>query len=165
MKSSTMLSRPTIAITIACLFLMPLYQIGDHSDFQMRATIMPLALLSLAIAELVGCLAHQEGDQRKLAMAAILLLGIGSATGLLELKRAVTLLPSPEPRCSLIGVWFHQTVRPAPYSTYLAPASSFPAFVRHDPDLALDTAGSRKTCWDRPWKVKREMPIRIGDTS
>ncbi|MET0370169.1 MAG: hypothetical protein ABW039_02205, partial [Sphingobium sp.] len=42
--------RTTVTIAALCLFLMPLWSIGASNDFQMRASIMPLALIALAFA-------------------------------------------------------------------------------------------------------------------
>lgn len=147
-KSSAGGDSTTIWLVFACLLLMPLLQIGVNSDFQMRASIMPLALLSLAFADWLADLSRRT--DRMLIAYALATVAIGAVTPALELRRALTFDLSPPPRCSLVGMWEKQRgLMIAPYGQYLAPARSFPDFVpRPVVRAGLDDPAN---CWDRPW--------------
>lgn len=141
--------RPVVLLIFLLLIAMPLVQVGVNSDFQMRASIMPLALLSIVFASWISALLAEKPARGTVLGYAILAIVLGAATPLLELRRALVNPPSPRPLCSLVGVWNKQDNMIVPYSTYLAPVSTLPPGLRNVPVVAgrLDPA----KCWDHEW--------------
>ncbi|WP_152639869.1 hypothetical protein [Sphingobium bisphenolivorans] len=135
--------RPTVLIAGTCLFLMPLWVIGMNNDFEMRASIVPLALLAVAFAEWGS--RQQSGGQKAWF---ILLVALGSVTGFVEMARSFRLAPSPAPRCSLAGAWHRQTGMVVPHASYFAARSAFP--VKIDPAERVSSTQPAR-CWDQPW--------------
>jgi hypothetical protein len=78
-------------------------------------------------------------------------IALGSATPLLEVRRALVDGPSPPPLCSLVGVWDKQDNMVVPFATYLAPVSKLPASLRDVPVTAGKSDPEK--CWDRKWVV------------
>ena len=85
--------------------------------------------------------------RRKAAL--VVLLAMGSITGLTELSRAFAFPSSPPPRCGFSRAW-DQTFSAWPKDSYLAPLDRLPAAIRPAapahaaPDIA-------DACYDRPW--------------
>lgn len=139
--------RATLLVIGCCLFLMPAVAIGQGGDFQMRASIMPLALLALFFAEWVLRLEHP-----RLKVIAIILLSLGSVTGAAETARALRLDSSPPPRCSLVGVWNRQSGDAARYAAYFADRHALPSALA--PGAPVDRVATIEPdrCWERPWR-------------
>ena len=139
--------RVTLRVVFVCLVLAPFIQVGTSSDFQMRASIMPLALLSIFFAAWL----NRQILHRSLTGLAygILALSLGAVTPALELRRALVNGPSPAPLCSLVGVWKHQTGLVAPVTTYLARAGSLPVRLQAIPMLVRDN--DQPHCWVSDW--------------
>ena len=155
------LDRPVLWLILALLLVMPLIQVGASSDFQMRASIMPLALLAYYFALWVCRLLEQKPVRRLCLSYAALALALGAATPLLEVRRALVDGPSPPPLCSLIGVWDKQDGMIVPYSTYLAPVSALPRELR---DVPVTTGASDPAkCWAGKWPVPAGTPSRDGN--
>ncbi len=134
----------TWALIAAMLLLLPLGQIGWASDFVMRASIAPIALLALMVADAVATIRGA-----RLAMAGGVL-AAGSVTGLHEIRRALIFPRSPPPLCSFYGAWGPE---PAWHkSTYLAAVAKLPAPIR-PAAVTLVPAGDPARCWDGPWPV------------
>jgi hypothetical protein len=142
--------RILIWLVFACLLVMPFYQIGINSDFQMRASIMPLALLALLFGQWFARLVASWKLFPMAVTSVVLLLSVGAVTPFMEIRRALLNGPSPAPLCSLVGVWDKQKdAIVAPYATYFAYVDQLPAFMRgqavlagtQDPDI----------CWSKPW--------------
>lgn len=153
-------NRHALWLVLACLAAMPFWQIGIGSDFQMRASIMPLALLAVFLGEHVAAIsAGRLLGRGDLAIAGIVL-ALGAATPALELYRAATRGPSPKPLCSLVGVWNRQSGLIAPYATYLAKADAFRAL----PVAIPVTAGHHEPagCWDRDWARVRNADPKLS---
>lgn len=132
------------------LLAMPLFQVGVGADFQMRASIMPLALLSILFAQWICRISNKTPVPTKAVTYAIVAIMLGAATPLLEVRRAVVNGPSPEPLCSLIGVWHKQDNNvEVPYEVYLARSSRLPASLQKLPITAGRSDPDR--CWDRSW--------------
>jgi hypothetical protein len=149
--SNTKMERLTLWIIFLCLLFMPFWKIGVNSDFQMRASIMPLALLAVAFAEwTIGMMNQRPLPRGALAFAAVALT-IGAITPALELRRTLVNGPSPVTRCSLVGVWTKQAGLIAPYATYLADTGSLPGSLKTIPAIAGLRDPDR--CWDRKWVV------------
>jgi hypothetical protein len=143
-----------LGIVIACLLLMPLYQIGASSDFQMRASIMPLAILAIFFAQWLARLADNLPEARAAFSYAAIVIGIGAFTPIFETGRAVTLGPSPKPLCSLIGVWHKQQgLLVAPYATYFASPKLLETYI--GPVAILAGKNDPEQCWAGEW-----APIR-----
>ncbi|WP_156028597.1 hypothetical protein [Sphingobium chlorophenolicum] len=139
--------RTTILIAGACLLLMPLWKIGANNDFEMRASIMPLALIAIAFAEWAGRLELREEKAWFLVI-----LALGSVTGAAEIARVFRLAPSPAPQCSLAGAWDRQTGFVVPHASYFAVRDAFP-FKIHPAERVNSAQPAH--CWDRPWNVSR----------
>lgn len=143
--------RPTVLIAGLCLFLMPLWSIGVSNDFQMRASIMPLALIAVAFADWASRL--QQWDEKAFVL---IIVALGAVTGGFEIARAFRFAPSPVPHCSLAGVWDRQTGLVVPHASYFAARESFPFTI-----LPADRVSSANPgqCWDHPWlKLKGATP-------
>jgi len=148
-KESPASDRTVLRLIQFLLLAMPLIQVGVSADFQMRASIMPLALLSILFAQWV-CRLIERDPKRSAAIAyAGAAVALGAVTPMLEIRRAVADGPSPRPLCSLIGVWHKQDNMQVPYAMYLAPVSKLPAAMA---DVSV-TAGRSDPdrCWDRKW--------------
>lgn len=147
--ANTRLERATLWTICACLLIMPFWIIGINSDFQMRASIMPLALLAVAFAEWFIRMLEQRPVQNVAVGFALLAIIVGAATPVFELRRALFNGPSPAPQCSLLGVWTKQSGLIAPYAAYLANTKSLPGKMKFIPAIA----GTRDPakCWDRKW--------------
>lgn len=143
--------RTTVLVAGLCLFLMPLWSIGISNDFQMRASIMPLALIAVAFADWASRL--QQGDEKAFVL---IIVALGAVTGGFEIARAFRFAPSPAPHCSLAGVWDRQTGLVVPHASYFAARESFPFTIV--PVDRVDIANPGK-CWDRPWRTPN------GDTA
>ncbi len=137
----------TIIIAGACLFLLPLWTIGANNDFQMRSSILPLALIAFAFADRAGRL-----ERRKHKAWFLVILALGSVTGTVEIARALSLSATPAPLCSLAGVWDRQTGFVVPHASYFAARAAFP-FSIHPTERVSGTQPA--SCWDRPWRTHR----------
>ena len=149
--ASPMTDRPVVLLILLLLTAMPLVQVGVNSDFQMRASIMPLALLSIYFAKWILRLVSEKAAHKAAIAYALVAIMLGAATPMLELRRSLVNGPSPRPLCSLVGVWHKQDNMIVPYSTYLAPVSTLPAALRHLPAVA--GRFDPEKCWDHKWVV------------
>jgi hypothetical protein len=154
-QSADPVQRVVLWAVLLSLMFAPFYQIGVSSDFQMRSTIMPLALAALALIGWMTQLAQASPVPRAALTYAVLTLLVGAVTPALEIRRAVLMRPSPAPHCSLIGVWARQTDMVAPTATYLARTAVLPAMLRNIPT----TAGLHdpQQCWDHRWMEPRKF--------
>ncbi len=160
MRPGSFVGKDTLLLTIGCLLLMPIYRISTGSDFQMRASIMPLAILALAVADLVIRDFSRDGDARiRRGFAITLALGIGAVTSGFELRRAVTQRAAPTPSCSLIGIWQRQIGLSAPLSTYLARLEALPQPLRPASVREVEIARDPALCWDRPWRMEKRPTV------
>jgi hypothetical protein len=151
-KTTEQRERWTLYVALACLMLMPYYKIGINSDFQMRASIMPLALVAIIFAQWLIRSIEQVESRRAAVAYSLLVVGLGAATPAFEIARAVRLDPSPKPLCSLAGVWDKQIgLMVAPHATYFAQVDRLPAPLRDIPVLA--GRDDPEKCWKRPWVV------------
>jgi hypothetical protein len=141
-------------LILACLALMPLYQLGGNSDFQMRASIMPLALLAFLFATWLAQSLQQPSNAKAAIGFALAILAIGAVTPAFEVRRALTLAPSPEPLCSLVGVWERQQgLMITSNATYFARSAALPGWIAAPPVRAgLDDPDK---CWNRDWGTAR----------
>ncbi|MFH6782290.1 MULTISPECIES: hypothetical protein [Methylobacterium] len=89
-------SRFETGLVVVLLVLAPLYRLGG-ADFVMRASIPALALLAVQVGAAVPAL-----DARR-RLAALAILGIGAATPLSEVIRAVTEPPFSISACNLLA--------------------------------------------------------------
>lgn len=137
---------PVLAIVAGSLLAMPLIQIGWWIDFAMRASIPALSILALHLADGLGG-AWPLSARRRAAL--VLLLAIGSVTGLTEIARALTFPVSPPPRCGFSRAW-DESFSAFPKDSYLAPLDRIPAVIRPmAPARALpDTAAA---CFPADW--------------
>jgi hypothetical protein len=148
-RESAAKDKPVLRMIQFLLLAMPLVQVGVSADFQMRASIMPLALLAILFAQWI-CRAIEAKPARTAAVTyAAVAIALGSVTPFLEVRRALVDGPSPRPLCSLVGVWDKQDAEVVPFATYLAPVSKLPAALRNVPVTAGKSDPEK--CWDRKW--------------
>ena len=148
MRPASRFGRGTLPIAVAMLLLAPLWRIGAWHDFQMRVTIVPLAILAAAVAELL-----LRGDRwRPLLLA---LLAIGALTGASELFATLTMRATPPPGCSLVGAARQQTGIKVPTTTYFAAAATLPHWALGEHPAVIAPARDPARCWSRPWFVAR----------
>jgi hypothetical protein len=144
--------RVMIWLVLMCLLFMPMVRIGSGIDFQMRASIAPLALLAFAFAEWLADLLNERGmdaSARRLLTLGLVVLAAGAVTPALEVRRAVVNGPSPEPECSLVGAWTAQSNAIPPYGTYLARAEALPGWLAKAP--VTEGRNDPARCWATPW--------------
>jgi len=119
-------------------------QIGWSTDFMMRGSITALALVTVMVANHVA----QGGERRRWLMV---VLAVGSLTGLAEIRRALVYPAAPDVRCSFFKAW-DQTFAAFPKGSYLAPIDEVPTLIRPlTPARASASEPSR--CWDGTWKL------------
>lgn len=149
--------RGTLPIVAACLLLFPFVQVGESLDFVMRASITALAILSILVAEALG--GHAEAGAKWEAPGRamlILCLLVGSATGMMEIRRSLANPPSPSPRCSFHGAFDQSFFGAFGKSTYLAPLGALPSAIR--PVGAFAQPGVDPAyCWERPWVAPKNL--------
>jgi hypothetical protein len=145
------LDKPTFLIVATVLLLVPLYGIGDGEDFMMRASIMPLAILSYFVAQTVTA---KDADNRVRPVLLLILL-IGAVTGMKEAVRVTGTLPSPPPLCTLIDVWTQQGERISPIGVYVARVASLPWWIRPDAPAIIARTPTGQHCWSRDWATPR----------
>ena len=160
-RQSPATDRPVVRLIQFLLLAMPLVQVGVSADFQMRASIMPLALLSILFAQWICRRINEKAVPNTAIFYAVVAVGLGAVTPLLEVRRAIANEPSPPPLCSLVGAWNQQDNMVVPNATYLAPISMLPASLRNVPVTAGRNDPAR--CWDRAWVVPRSSAKRLTD--
>lgn len=143
--------RAIVFIAGGWLCIQPVLAIGSQTDFQMRASIVPLAILALSFADWMTRLTGKAARTYAVAIVAI-----GSVTGAVEIHRSLVSRPSPAPLCSLLGMWPYQTgMAVTPNASYFAPRAALPAYLA--PMAPVERAGTDDPdrCWDRPWHQVR----------
>jgi hypothetical protein len=145
--------RPTLIIIAGCLLLMPFVQIGESTDFVMRASITALALLA---AQTGLFLATKDDVRRGARRLVMLVLLIGAATPAAEVARVIRYRPSPRVHCSLVTAG-RQIVdlRITTNATYFAASDKLPAAIRPKSPMRINPATDPHLCWSRPWKLSR----------
>jgi hypothetical protein len=141
---SSRFGRDSLWLVFAWLMLIPFVQIGWSTDFMMRGSITALAVLAVMVSDNVV----QWGERRRWLMV---VLAVGSLTGLAEIRRALLYPAAPEVRCSFFKAW-DQTFAAFPKGSYLAPVNKVPAFIR-PVDPARADAREPARCWDGSWKL------------
>lgn len=150
----------TLAIVTVMLVLLPFGQIGKGLDFMMRVSIPALALLALAVADVVVRL-YVEPRENGLYLrrgVVVTILAIGAGTGFQEIRRELSYVRPPQTACSLPFAWRQamQGYRDdiGYMSTYLAPVLSLPRVMR---PTRVDVVPFQpwEQCWVRPWFVRR----------
>ncbi|HEX7820343.1 MAG TPA: hypothetical protein VF463_06970 [Sphingobium sp.] len=139
--------RATVMIAGICLLLMPLWKIGSSTDFQMRASIMPLALVAIAFADWANRLNRLDTKAYFLTIIAL-----ASLTGMVEIARVFRFAPSPVPHCSLAGIWSRQTGLIVPHAAYFAARGAFPFNVIPADRVSI---ANPDICWDQQWRSPR----------
>lgn len=146
-------TRITLAIVALCLLLAPFVQIGELSDFVMRASITSLAILSVLVAQILTAKDETGVIWRRLL---ILVLAVGSVTIMFELRRSMIYRPSPRVQCSLPSAWDQVVELPiTTKATYFAPLTLLPRFLQPDRPAIVLTSQNPRTCWNRPWRIRR----------
>jgi hypothetical protein len=140
--------RGPFLLATSALFILPFVQIGTSSDLMMRGSIPALAILAALTAEALS--GFRSGERRLMrASRGILVtaLALGSITGAHEVARAVMVLPSPYPECSLLGVW-RDSLEGA--DTYVAALDAVPKPIRPANPAAVPLHEPAE-CWSRSW--------------
>jgi hypothetical protein len=140
--------RGPLLLATSFLLIVPFVQIGTSSDLMMRGSIPALAILTALTAEALSGFGSDEGGLIRASRGILVTaLALGSVTGAHEVARAVIVLPSPYPQCSLMGVW-RDSLEGA--DTYVAALDAVPKPIRPTDPAAvpLDEAAE---CWSRSW--------------
>jgi hypothetical protein len=140
-----------IGLTVLLLLALPHYRIGPGDDFQMRAAIMPIAILALIMGHIMS---DQSRNGRSDRIVLGILLMLGAVTGAMEIRRAIIWQPSPETHCALTQAYFQQTGLIAPTSSYFARVDALPSPLRPDKPLVIPQTTDMQ-CWNRQWKTPR----------
>lgn len=151
--ATSKLGKDIFFLTALLCCAIPFGKLGTGIDFQMRASITPLAILAFLVALGLCAPGRPLSLVGKSGIAALLLLS--GQTGLMETRRAFLYQPSPAPLCSLPQVWTQQTGRIAEIETYVVRRSELPAWLQPSGVLSKADPKDRQTCWSRPWLVKR----------
>jgi hypothetical protein len=142
----------TLAIlSIGMLLIIPMYRLGAHNDFSMRASIMPLALLAFVFASIVARLRLRDGASIVAAVAVIL--GLGSFTPALEIQRAVTMRAFAISDCNVLTEW-HLLEPDTWLANYFARADRMPAWLLGDAAKGPPAVIEDRECWpDHPYRA------------
>ncbi len=144
--------RDTLWLIFAWLMLIPFIQIGWSIDFMMRGSITALALIAAMVSDHVA----QGGTKRRWFL---IVLAVGSVTGLAEIRRALLYPTAPEVRCTFSKAW-DQTFAAFPKGSYLAPLHEVPAIIR-PAHPARASAIEPARCWDGAWPLPYD-PRTVG---
>lgn len=134
--------RDTLTLLTLWLIAIPFVQIGASTDFMMRGSICALTILAVVVADAL------LGAQRA-RLPLVVLLAIGSVTGIVEIRRALAHPAAPQVRCSLFKAW-HQSFGDFPINSYVAPLGKMPPLVRPASPAPVNAAEPAR-CWDGPW--------------
>lgn len=151
--ATSKLGKDIFFLTILLCCAIPFGKLGSAIDFQMRASITPLAILAFLVALGLCAPSRPLSLVGKSCIVALLLLS--GQTGLMETRRAFLYQPSPAPLCSLPQVWTQQTGRIAEIETYVVRRSELPAWLQPSGVLSKANSKDQPKCWSRPWFVKR----------
>ncbi|MEO5866814.1 MAG: hypothetical protein ABIS14_03025 [Sphingomonas sp.] len=147
------IGRDAVLLAAAMLAVIPFFHIGAGSDFVMRASIPPLAVVAAALA--TSLYQADLSAHRSTAMVVVTLLSLGAVTGTTEIARALRLASAPPPQCSLPTVWYRQTGWSADISSYLARAAAMPSPLKPEGETLINPGTDHRLCWARPWKIVR----------
>ena len=143
------LGKDIFALTLLLLCAIPFGQLGTGIDFQMRASITPLAVLCFLVAM---SLCDPSGRTSILGKAlALSLLVISSMTGLMETQRSFRYQASPTPLCNLPQVWTKQSGRIAELETYTTSPANLPQWLHATQWAKKVDEAAPSQCWSRPW--------------
>lgn len=147
----------TLVLVAASLLLIPTYQIASNGDFQMRASIPAMFILSIITADVLLMAFARTGSpfDRLVGTGVLAVLMIGSVTVLGEIRRALVHQPAPRVRCDLLNAWKYSEVPIAKeqLKLYVAPVEAFPAWMR--PKGYAVVPDVPDPCWTRPWTMPR----------
>jgi hypothetical protein len=142
----------TLAIlSIGMLLIIPMYRLGAHNDFSMRASIVPLALLAFVFASIVARLRLRDGASIVAAVAVIL--ALGSFTPALEIQRAVTMRAFAISDCNVLTEW--RLLEPDTWlANYFARADRMPAWLLGRGSGGPPAVIEDRECWpDHPYRT------------
>lgn len=143
------LGKDIFALTLLLLCAIPFGQLGTGIDFQMRASITPLAVLSFLVAM---SLCESLGRSSLLRIALIFgLLAASSITALTETQRSFRYQASPPPLCNLPQVWTKQSGRIAELETYTTSPAELPQWLQPAQWARKVDEAAPSQCWSRQW--------------
>lgn len=137
--------RWTLLLVVVMLLLIPIGRIGSSTDFVMRASIAPLAILALAVVDVIVTRpAINQGTRQAARIVALTVFAIGVAVPIGEIARAILLPHAPQMLCGYFGVV------PEGAATYTTPVETLSPLVRPihpnivSPDFPTE-------CWQGSW--------------
>jgi hypothetical protein len=136
--------RRLVALALALLVAMPIYEFGVSNDFLMRASIAPLFLFAFAFSR-VAALVPRDNGRLATSISAIVILSV--ATPMMELHRSFAGAYAISD-CNFLTSWSKAdpTIWPA---NYLAPVEKVPAWLVPIGTERVTTKDRR--CWpDHP---------------
>jgi hypothetical protein len=149
--------RQSLLVAAACLLLMPFVQVGESTDFGMRASIAALAVLAFETA--VGIAQPSGAETKKWARPVLILaLAVGAVTPGFEVARAFAYLPSPRVHCSLPKAWDNIVdLAIVGKATYFSPVSALPEALEPRKPAPVQFSNDPAQCWSRPWRSARSF--------
>jgi hypothetical protein len=134
--------RDTLTLATAWLLIIPFLQIGWSIDLMMRGSVTALTIVAMMVADALD----REPQTRRVL---ILLLAIGSITGLTEIRRALVYPAAPQVRCDIFSAW-RRSFGDFPIYSYVAPLTQMPAIVRPVHPALVDVRPTDR-CWEGSW--------------
>lgn len=145
-----------LSILATILLFAPLIHVGQGIDFCTRATIPALTVLAIEVIESLYVLqAEMASWSGKLILSALsMILCLGSLTGMLEVRRALSQRPVKATGCNFVDGWTASAFNSISYATYLAPEKAMPVLYQHKQAEVVKT-GFSGPCWIGNWYVPR----------
>ena len=145
----------TLAVTALALLVAPFIQVGTSNDFVMRASIPALAILALAVADVLA--KPIETDRKLWRNMLVGAFAIGLATPAFEIVRAIVYPRAPAITCSYFGVV------PGGFDTYIAPLARVHPLVAPDKPTRIRPKDPAR-CWSGKWPnpLYHDFPERLA---
>ena len=147
--------REALTLAIVMLLVIPFYLLGPGNDFAMRASIVPLVVLGGSFVSRVIS-AYEDKEQICIALAIVVLLG--AATPIVEIKRNMTMKPYAISPCDLISGWRElSSGQEGNLDHYMARADHMPDWLISPPQEVRPRLRETQSCWpDHPVLSKKQ---------
>ena len=134
-----------LVLTIAMLLVIPFYWLGPGNDFAMRASIVPLAILSACFATR----ALEFNDNKDPIRFVIwIIIVLGAATPLTEITRNIRMKAYAISPCDLISSWRERAASDAGnLDHYIVRADHMPGWLLAAPQDRRPRLRETESCW------------------
>lgn len=145
-----------ICLMSALLLVFPFIHVGEGIDFCMRASIPAIAIMAIETIETLFSLGENKKSysDRFAFVGLLVILCLGSVTGLLEVRRAITHTPVEATGCNFVDGWNASGFWKLSYETYLADEKAMPAVFQLGKASVIRT-GLAHSCWSGDWYEPR----------